>query len=254
MSKHRIGLALYTIRDQLKTPADYARCLKQVKQIGYEGVEWSAIDAAIDVKEYRKILDGEGLVCCSNHAGEGDLREKFDTVVANAKLLDCTVLVFPYLQEKYWTEAGVRLIAAFLDETGARLRKEGIRFLYHNHHMEFNRIGNKTILEMIYELTDPQNLWAELDTYWVQHGGADPVEWIGKMEGRMRHLHCKDKGMLGSECVFAEVGEGNLNWPRIVKAARKAGIEWFIVEQDTSRRDTLESAAMSYRTLQGVLG
>ncbi len=165
MSKHRIGLAVYTIRYNLKTPADYVRCLRQVKQIGYEGVECSAIDAAIDVTEYRNILDGDGLVCCSNHAGEGDLREQFDAVVANAKLLGCTALVFPYLQEKYWTEAGVRLVAAFLDETGARLRKESIRFLYHNHHMEFIRIGNKTILEMIYELTDPQNLWAELDTY-----------------------------------------------------------------------------------------
>lgn len=254
MSKHRIGLALYTIRDKLKTPADYVRCLKQVKRIGYEGVEGSAIDAVIDVKEYRKILDGEGLACCSNHAGEGDLREQFDIVVANAKLLGCTALVFPYLQEKYWTEDGVRLAAAFLDETGAKLRKEGLRFLYHNHHMEFNRIGKKTILEMIYELTDPENLWAELDTYWVQHGGADPVEWIGRMKGRTRHLHCKDMGMNGAECVYAEVGEGNLNWPRIVKAARKSGIEWFIVEQDTSRRDTLESAAMSCRTLQTVLG
>ncbi|MFH1006572.1 MAG: sugar phosphate isomerase/epimerase [Candidatus Latescibacterota bacterium] len=254
MNKERIGLAMYTIRDHLKAPADYARCLKQVKQIGYEGVEWSAIDPVIDIKEYRKILDGEGLVCCSNHAGEGNLREQFDTVVENAKLLGCNVLVFPYLQEKYWSEDGVRSIAVFLDETGARLRAEGIRLLYHNHHMEFGRIGNKTILEMIYELTDPRNLWAQLDTYWVQHGGADPVEWIGKMKGRTRHLHCKDKAMLGAECVFAEVGAGNLNWPRIIQAAREAQIEWFLVEQDSSRRDSLESVAMSFRALRNLLG
>jgi sugar phosphate isomerase/epimerase len=253
MAKPRIALALYTIRDKMKSPADYARCIKQVKAIGYEGVEGSALDAVVDAKEYAKILAGEGLVCCSMHAGEGDLREKFDTVVANAKVLGCPAIVFPWLDQKYWNDAGARSIAAFLDETGARLRKEGLRFLYHNHHIEFNRVGNKTILQMIYELTDPKNLWAELDTYWVQHGGADPVEWIAKMKGRTQHLHCKDKAMLGTECVFAEVGEGNLDWPKIVKAARGVGIEWFIVEQDNSRRDTLESATISFNSLQALL-
>ncbi len=253
MSKPKIGLALYTIRDKMKTPADYARCLKQVKQIGYEGVEGNAIDPVVDAKEYAKMLAGEGLVCISMHAGEPDLRGKLDTVVANAKTLGCGAIVFPWLDQKYWNEAGVRTIARFLEETGAKLRKEGLRFLYHNHHVEFNRVGKKTILEVIYELTTAQNVWAELDTYWVQHGGGDPVEWIGKMKGRTQHLHCKDKAMLGQECVFAEVGEGNLDWPKICKAARKAGVEWFIVEQDTSRRDTLESATMSFKTLQAAL-
>ncbi len=253
MSKPRIGLALYTIRDKMKTPADYSRCLARVKEIGYEGVEGSAIDAIIEVKEYAKILAGEGLLCCSSHAGEGDLRGRLDTVVANAKQLGCAAIVFPWLDQKYWNEAGVRSIAAFLDETGGRLRMEGLHFLYHNHHVEFNRVGNKTILEMIYELTDAKNVWAELDTYWVQHGGGDPVKWIGRMKGRTQHLHCKDKAMLGADCVFAEVGEGNLDWPKIIKAARKVGVEWFIVEQDTSRRDTLESAAMSFKALQAAL-
>ena len=124
--KSKIALALYTIRDKLSTAADYAQCLKQVRKIGYEGVEGSAIDAMTDVREYKKILDGEGLICCSNHAGEGDLREKFDTLVANAQLLCCTAIVFPYLPEKYWTEAGVKSAAAFLNETGAKLRKEAI--------------------------------------------------------------------------------------------------------------------------------
>ncbi len=253
MSKPRIGLALYTIRDKLKSQADFARCLAQVKKIGYDGVEGSAADPAITIPELAKILQGEGLTCTSIHAGESDLRAKLDTVIANAKTLGCGAVVFPWLDSKYYNEAGVREIARFLDETGGRLSKEGIQFLYHNHHVEFNRVGKKTILETIYELTNPKNVMAELDTYWVQHGGGDPVEWIGRMKGRSRHLHCKDKAMLGAECVFAEVGEGNLDWRKIVKAAKSAGIEWYIVEQDTSRRDTLVSAEMSYKTLKGLL-
>ncbi|MFH1006417.1 MAG: sugar phosphate isomerase/epimerase [Candidatus Latescibacterota bacterium] len=253
MSSPKIGLALGTISNKLKTPADYRACLKQVGQIGYEGVEWTAIDPAIDVKEYGRILEGEGLICCANHAGEADLRERLGTVVENSRTLGCTTLAFPCLDQKYWSEEGVQSVAAFLNETGEALRQEGIQLLYHNHHFEFNRIGRKTILELIYERTDPQNLWAELDTYWIQHGGGDPVGWIQRMKGRTNHLHCKDKGMQGADSVFMEIGEGNLDWTRIVAAAKEADIEWYLVEQDSSRRDTLESAAISFDALQSAL-
>jgi sugar phosphate isomerase/epimerase len=253
MSQEKISLALYTIRDKLETRSDFEPILKRVREIGYEAVEGSASDPLIDAGEYRRVLDVNGLECCSLHVDESDLRERFPEVVTRAHALRCPTLVYPYLAEKYWSEAGIASVAAFLDDTGARLRREGIRLLYHNHHMEFARVGGRTLLELIYERTDPRNLGAELDTYWIQHGGGDVVEWLGRMSGRTEHLHCKDKVMVGTECLFAEVGEGNLGWTAIIRAARSAGIRWFIVEQDTSRRDTLESAAMSSTRLRSML-
>ncbi len=252
MSTPKIGLATYTIRDKLKTPADYARCLKKVKEIGYEGVEGSAIDPLIDVKEYARILQGEGLTCICNHAGEPDLRGKLDTVVGNAKSLGCGALGFPWLDQKYWNEQGIRSLAPFLNETGAKLRKEGIQFLYHNHHVEFNRVGKKTLLQLIYELTDAQNVWAELDTYWVQHGGGDPALWIDKLHDRIILLHLKDMTVRAAKQEFAEIGEGNLNWPAILRSARAAGVRWYIVEQDTCPGDPFDSLAISLKNLKAM--
>jgi len=51
---------------------------------------------------------------------------------------------------------------------------------------------------------------------------------------------------------MAEVGEGNLNWPRIVAACKKAGVEWYIVEQDTCERDPFESLAISLRNIKAM--
>jgi sugar phosphate isomerase/epimerase len=52
---------------------------------------------------------------------------------------------------------------------------------------------------------------------------------------------------------FAEIGEGNLNWPRIMAAAADAGVEWYLVEQDRCYdRDPFESLAISYRNLQAM--
>jgi sugar phosphate isomerase/epimerase len=253
MTGEKIALALYTISDKLQAKADYAPNLKRVREIGYEAVEGSAFNLPIDLGDFRGILDENGLECCSLHVDESDLRERFSEVVVRTRALRCSTVVYPYLAEGYWNEGGIVAIASFLDETGAKLRGEGIRFLYHNHHMEFGRIGRKTFLELIYERTDARNLGAELDTYWVQHGGGDVVDWLGRMKGRTGHLHCKDKVMSGTECLFAEVGEGNLNWTAILPAARAAGIRWFIVEQDSSSRDTLESAAISYAKLRSML-
>jgi sugar phosphate isomerase/epimerase len=73
------------------------------------------------------------------------------------------------------------------------------------------------------------------------------------MKGRTEHLHCKDMVVEGSESRFAEVGEGNLDWTTILPAARSAGIRWFIVEQDTSRRDTIDSTAISHGRLRTLL-
>jgi sugar phosphate isomerase/epimerase len=254
MKEPKIGLALYTVEDKLRTGADYPAILRQVKRMGYDGVEWHAIDDLIGIREYARILADEGLVCCSNHSSEQELRGRLDEVIANAKELGNPAIAFAYLEMKHVSAEGIRELAPFLDATGERLREAGIQFMYHNHHMELNKSGGKTLLELLYSLTDRRNVWAELDTYWIQHGGGDPVDWCRRMKGRIRHLHCKDKAMRGDECVFAEVGEGNLDWPRIVKAALDAGVEWFIVEQDSSRRDTLESAEISCKALQAHLG
>jgi sugar phosphate isomerase/epimerase len=49
-----------------------------------------------------------------------------------------------------------------------------------------------------------------------------------------------------------EVGEGNLDWPAILDAAREAGTEWYLVEQDTCQRDPFESLAISFRNLKAM--
>ena len=107
---------------------------------------------------------------------------------------------------------------------------------------------------MLYEQGSPKHLKAELDTYWVQAGGGDPVAWIRKCAGREPLLHLKDMCVTPSrEQRFAEIGEGNLNWPDILKAAEQGGVEYYLVEQDQCyERTPLESLAISCRNLKAM--
>jgi len=92
----------------------------------------------------------------------------------------------------------------------------------------------------------------ELDTYWVQAGGGEPTAWILKSKGRIPFLHLKDMTTIDRKPVMAEIGEGNLNWPGILSAAKEAGVEWYVVEQDVCQTDPFECIATSFKNIQAM--
>jgi sugar phosphate isomerase/epimerase len=118
------------------------------------------------------------------------------------------------------------------------------------------RYGKRTGLEIIFEESDPRYLKAELDTYWIQHGGSDPADWIRRVKNRMPVVHLKDMAVITEgwnvQQMMAEIGEGNLNWPDILAACQEAKVEWYAVEQDVCQRDPFESLQISYQNLKAM--
>ncbi len=149
-------------------------------------------------------------------------------------------------------EAGFKQFARDATEVGRRLAEAGLTFSYHNHSFEFVRFGERTGLDIIYEESDPRYLMAELDTYWVQHGGGDVIDWIDKLAGRMPVIHFKDMVTHEGQQIMAEIGEGNLNWRGILDACEDADIDWYAIEQDVCRRDPFDSLRISYDNLKAM--
>ena len=94
-----------------------------------------------------------------------------------------------------------------------------------------------------------EELQAELDTYWLQFGGANPSAWIRRFKNRAPLVHLKDMAVDRGNPVDAEIGEGNLDWIDILRACKDAGTKWLVVEQDNPRRDPMDSVAISYANL-----
>lgn len=229
----QIAAQLYTLRDFCKTPADIARSLKRVAEIGYGAVQASAL-GPIETKELRKILDDNGLACCATHKPLEKLRDETQKQLDDHAVLGCKYTAiggyFPKAEE-FTVEHWKRFIADF-NAVVAKLRGSPLRLGYHNHSHEFAKVGSQTAYQMLFDSLD-RDTWIEVDTYWVQHGGADPALWIEKAAGRLPCVHLKDLGMKTDRTqIMLPVGEGNLNWDRIFEACRKAQVEWYIVEQD----------------------
>ena len=249
MAASQLAAQLYTVRDFTNTPAEIATTMKKVKQLGYDVVQCSAL-GAIDAHELKRIVDGEGLTICATHTDYERMRDAPQAVINEHNLWGCKHAAIGGLPQEYRNAEGYALFAKEASEVAKRLAEGGLTFSYHNHSFELERFNGRTGLEILYEDSDPKYFNSELDTYWIQHGGGDPAAWIRKLKGRAYIVHLKDMAMDGRTQLFAEVGEGNLNWPAILDACKEAGVEWYIVEQDTCQRDPFESLGISLRNLK----
>ena len=90
-----------------------------------------------------------------------------------------------------------------------------------------------------------------LDTYWVHMGGADVCAWMEKLSGRIPCIHLKDMAVSGWEPVMAPVGEGNLDFDKIIKTAKRCGTEHLLVEQDTCVGSPFDCLEISFKNLRG---
>ena len=250
MKKEQIALQLYTLRDHLKSPADIAASMKKVREIGYEAVQLSGL-GPIEEGELNRILDGEGLTCCATHEPTDEIIQSPEQVVERLKKLGCAYTAVPFPAGVDMSdEASVMRFIEKMDAAGKVLADNDCVLTYHNHSIEFRHLNGRVILEIIYEKTNPANLQGEIDTYWIQHGGGDPVAWCAALRNRLPLVHLKDYGISDDrQPVMAEIGNGNLNMPAIIREAEKSGCEWFIVEQDVCPADPFDSAKQSYEYL-----
>ena len=249
MAASQLAAQLYTVRDFTNTPADIATTMKKVKQLGYDAVQCSAL-GVIDAHELKRIADGEGLTICATHTDYGLMRDEPQAVIDEHNLWGCKHAAIGGLPQEYQNAEGYARFAQEASEVAKRLAEGGLIFSYHNHSFELEKFNGRTGLEILYEDSDPKYFSSELDTYWIQHGGGDPAAWIRQLKGRAHIVHLKDMAMDGRTQLFAEVGEGNLNWPAILDACKEASVEWYIVEQDTCQRDPFESLGISLRNLK----
>ncbi len=252
MNINQAGAQLYTLREQLKTPADIAKTLAEVARIGYRNVQVSGM-GPIDPKELALILEDNGLFCCSTHDPAATILNETDALIAKLKILNCPTTAIPSLPAEYRSAEGYRRFAKEAETAGRRLREAGIELMYHNHAFEFQKYEGKTGLAILFESSDPAFLQAEIDTYWVQFGGGNPAAWCRQVAKRMPVVHYKDYMMTDEGPTMCEIGQGNLDFPEITRACEQGGVRWYLVEQDRCSRPPLESLAMSYEYIRDNL-
>ena len=259
----KLAVQMYTVRDFARHSSDLAETLQKIRAIGYEAVQLSAVGAMngatpeVDAKQARKMLDDNGLRCIATHRSWNDLAARTEQEIEFHQTLNCDFTAIGSIPGEYG-EQGEAGFYRFIEDSApviANLRAAGIGFGYHNHAFEFMRIGpgQRTLYDIFIESPNP-DLLLELDVYWADHAGVNPVRLFERCPGRMPVIHLKDKEITREgQPVMAPIGEGNLDWEGILPACRVAGVAWYAIEQDECRRDPFDCLRSSYEFLTAAL-
>jgi sugar phosphate isomerase/epimerase len=251
-----IGVQLYTLRTVL--PKQPLETLRALEQIGFREVE--AVGASLE--QIWDSLKQTSMKPVSLHLDTALFTRNVDKLPAaleDAKKRGFSYAVCPYIapQDRGGVEV-IRKLGDTLNKAGELCRKSGLMLAYHNHAFEFEPAGQGTLLDVLMQTADPKLVSLELDIMWSQVAGVDPVSVLQKYGKRVTLMHLKNvsdevKKQYHEKVpreAFREVGKGVINIEAVLKAAQKAGVKHFFVEQDQTPGDPLASLRESYQYLE----
>jgi sugar phosphate isomerase/epimerase len=235
-----VGLQLYSLR------ADFARdvpgTLQKVRDYGITLVELAGT-YNLAPEKFRSMLKENSLKAISGHFPYERFRDDLDAVVRDAKALGVQYTGCAWIpHEGDFDEKECRGAAAVFNRAGEALSKAGIKFFYHTHGYEFQPHGDGTLFDLLMKETNPKFVNYEMDVFWIVHPGQDPVKLLEKYSKRWVLMHVKDmkKGtptglLTGHSDVKNDValGTGVMDWPAIMKAAKKTGIRYYFIEDES---------------------
>ncbi|MBC8163836.1 MAG: sugar phosphate isomerase/epimerase [Roseiflexaceae bacterium] len=240
---------MYTLRDAVD--ADYLGTLRAVAELGFHAVELVTL-GKMSAPELRQELDALGLTTSGCHISLDRLEKQPDAALVEVAELGARYVIVPWVgPERRMHAEGYRMLGQVLNGIGEAAQRHGLQLCYHHHDFEFERFGGATGLAIMLEEANPALVKAEIDVYWAEKAGIDPVQLISGLSGSVPLVHLKDMAD-SAEREFAEVGHGTMDFPAILAAGDAAGVEWYIVEQDVCQRPPLESVGMSLAYLRSL--
>jgi len=255
MSAQEFGIQLYSLRNQFKK--DVSGSLKTISDWGLTNLE-GGNTYGLSFNEFDTLLNQYNLDVVSVGASYDDLRDNPEKALASAKQFGAKYVMCAWIPHKGNTfdiETTKKAVAVF-NKAGKLLKDAGITLAYHAHGYEFRPYENGTLFDYMAE--NANSFAFEMDVYWVQHGGADPMTLLNKYPDKFVLFHLKDmeKGVVGNNTGHEDVetnvvlGTGQVDIEGIVKRGMELGVEYMFIEDECSR--VVEQVPQSLEFLNGI--
>ncbi len=249
-SSKNIGLQLYSLRAMVNKEGIQAT-LEAVAKIGYKNLETAGYNDGkiydLTPADFKKRVSDLGMICTSAHLGQSYSKEKdaevmgwWDQAIEAHHELGAKYLVQPFMPvgEKSKLD-DLKIYCEYFSKVGAKTREADISFGYHNHAGEFKKIGDQVIYDYMLSHTDKEKVCFELDVYWCQEGGANPVEYLKKYPKQITLAHIKDAKEIGAS--------GEMDFEGIFKQMNRNNMkDWYVEIEEYTNNDPLASAQQSF--------
>jgi sugar phosphate isomerase/epimerase len=249
-SEKNIGLQLYSLRDMVNKQGIQA-VLEAVAKIGYKNLETAGYNDGkiygLEPVDFKKRVNDLGMKCTSAHLGQSYSKDKDTEVMA---WWDKAIEAHYNMGASYMVQPSIgvnqnsplddlKLYCEYFSKVGTRTADAQITFGFHNHSGEFKKIGKHVIYDYLLENTNPEYVFFELDVYWCQVGGANPVDYLKKHEKRINLTHIKDEKEIGAS--------GTMDFKSIFKRMNANKMkDWYVEIEKYTNNDPLASAQQSF--------
>ena len=251
-----LGVQTYTFRRSIGN--DPAKVLDTIKMLGFTEVEGGG--GRIAPEDFKKLCDERGISIPSTGADYGQLVSAPDSVVMRAKALGAKYVMCAWIPHEngVLTLENAKKAVDDFNKAGKFLKDNGLILCYHAHGYEFQPYEDGTLLDYIVKNTNPEYVSFEMDIFWIQFGGGNPVALLKKYGDRWKLMHLKDmrkgikKDLTGGTSQENDVafGTGQMDIPAILREAKKAGIKHYFIEDESS--NILEQLPISIAYLKGL--
>jgi sugar phosphate isomerase/epimerase len=238
--KGPLGLQMYSLR--FYSPTNLLGKLDKVHEYGLKTIEGGSPARGMSPEEFFKELDKRGIKLVSSGVDYARLKSNPDAVVEQSKKLGVKYVMCSWIPHAkgQFSEKNAREAIDVFNTAGPKFKEAGIIFTYHCHGYEFQPFGDGTLFDLIVKETKPDSVFFELDVFWAQQGGADPARLLEKHGSRFKLMHVKDlrKGAAKNSTGGAPdedsvpLGEGEVDWKAVLKAAERAHVEHYFIEDE----------------------
>ena len=245
MINSSLALQLYSLRRETK--ADAQATVRSVPALGYDAVE---LAGTYDwpVEKWKQILAETKLGVVGAHCGLANLEKGWESQIEFQYGIGNRRLIISSAPPEMRTADGYREVANRLNALGKRGTVEKFSILYHNHAFEFEPLaGGKCGMELLLAETDPRLVEFEVDTYWVERGGRNALEFVEHHRARIGMIHAKELRKRDNADVPA--GQGNVDFVRIIPIARQHGWPVVVEYEGENAPAAVAESARYLRTL-----
>lgn len=225
------GIQLWTLRDIISK--DPKGTIQQIAKMGFTQIESyegeKGIFWGMKPNEFKSFLSDQGLTFLSSHC---NWKENVQEKAAQVASIGGKYLICPWLGPQKTIDDYKRFADEF-NQTGEVCKKEGVKFVYHNHDYTFKEVEGQVPQDIFMDFTDADLVDFELDLYWVVTAGVDPIEYMTKYKNRFSLCHIKDRNKNSTEPFDScTLGEGMINYVELLAKAKDLGMKHFIYEQE----------------------
>jgi sugar phosphate isomerase/epimerase len=245
-----IGLQLYSLRDMVKD-AGIQAVLESVAKMGYKNLETAGYNNGkvygLDPAEFKKIVTDLGMKCTSAHLGQAYSKEKeaevmswWDQAIEAHSQLGVKYIIQPWMPvNDATTPDDLKMYCDYFTTVGYKTAAASIAFGYHNHNFEFRKIGDQLIFDFLLDNVSKNHVCFELDVYWCQEGGGNPVAYLKDRPGQFKAIHIKDEkeigvsGKMDFKPIFDQMYANNIR-------------DWYVEVEQYTNNDPVASVQQSY--------